>query len=209
LVKASFATVRPQLSPSNPSSSVGLRPAPIARSSGRLSVSIVFHIPRRRGLRESRDLRGTGVARRSLTRLAANESLEWEIAELLFRPSRHTSRKPLVRHKSFSTRREVGRSRGGSWRKSSTMSASCSRVSGSSSRASTRQSSCSPVLQQTRQRRAMDQGSQRSQTGGVRDAPVVSSLPSERSPAAVERASLQLRESVAAARATERIDSWR
>ena len=30
-------------------------------------------------------------------RIPANESLEWEIAELLFRPSGRPSRKPLVR----------------------------------------------------------------------------------------------------------------
>jgi Transposase DDE domain group 1 len=35
-------------------------------------------------------------------RIPANESLEWEIAELLFRPPGRTSRKPLVWYKSFS-----------------------------------------------------------------------------------------------------------
>ncbi len=35
-------------------------------------------------------------------RIPANESLEWKIAELLFRPPGRPSRKPLVRYKSFS-----------------------------------------------------------------------------------------------------------
>ena len=35
-------------------------------------------------------------------RMPANESLEWEIAELLFRPPGRPSHKPLVRYKSFS-----------------------------------------------------------------------------------------------------------
>jgi hypothetical protein len=35
-------------------------------------------------------------------RIPANESLEWEIADLLFRPPGKPSRKPLVRYKSFS-----------------------------------------------------------------------------------------------------------
>jgi hypothetical protein len=34
-------------------------------------------------------------------RMPANENLEWEIAELLFRPPGRPSRKPLVRCKSF------------------------------------------------------------------------------------------------------------
>jgi hypothetical protein len=35
-------------------------------------------------------------------RIPANQSLEWEVAEILFRPSGRPSRKPLVRYKSFS-----------------------------------------------------------------------------------------------------------
>jgi hypothetical protein len=42
--------------------------------------------------------------------IPANESLEWEIAELLARPPGRPSHKPLVRYKSFSHR-------AGSWRK--------------------------------------------------------------------------------------------
>jgi hypothetical protein len=34
-------------------------------------------------------------------RIPANESLEWEVAEILFRPPGRPSRKPLVRYKSF------------------------------------------------------------------------------------------------------------
>ena len=34
-------------------------------------------------------------------RLPANESLEWEVAEILFRPPGRPRRKPLVRYKSF------------------------------------------------------------------------------------------------------------
>ena len=34
-------------------------------------------------------------------RIPANESLEWEAAEILFRPPGRPSRKPLVRYKSF------------------------------------------------------------------------------------------------------------
>ena len=35
-------------------------------------------------------------------RMPANESLEWEISELLFRPPGRPSHKPLVRYKSLS-----------------------------------------------------------------------------------------------------------
>ena len=35
-------------------------------------------------------------------RIPANETLEWKIAELLFRPPRRPGHKPLVRSKSFS-----------------------------------------------------------------------------------------------------------
>ena len=56
------------------------------------------------------------------------------------------------------------------------------------------------VLQQARDRRAMDQGRQ---AGGALDAPVVSSVPGERGPVAAERARVQLGESVAAARPTD------
>jgi hypothetical protein len=35
-------------------------------------------------------------------RMPANENLEWEIADLLFRPPGRPSRKPLVRYRSFS-----------------------------------------------------------------------------------------------------------
>ena len=34
-------------------------------------------------------------------RIPANESLGWEVAEILFRPPGRPSRKPLVRYKSF------------------------------------------------------------------------------------------------------------
>ncbi len=34
-------------------------------------------------------------------RIPANESLEWEVAEILFRPPGGPSRKPLVRYRSF------------------------------------------------------------------------------------------------------------
>ena len=34
-------------------------------------------------------------------RIPANENLEWDIAELLFRPPGRPSHKPLVRYKSF------------------------------------------------------------------------------------------------------------
>ncbi len=37
-------------------------------------------------------------------RIAANQSLEWEVAKILFRPARRPSRKPLVRYKSFAYR---------------------------------------------------------------------------------------------------------
>lgn len=53
--------------------------------------------------------------------------------------------------------------------------------------------------------RALDQGRQ---TGGPLDPAVLSPVPRERGPAAVERARLQPRESEAAARVTQRIDSW-
>jgi hypothetical protein len=43
-------------------------------------------------------------------RIPANQSLEWEVAEILFRPAGRPSRMPLVRYKSFSYR-------AGSWTK--------------------------------------------------------------------------------------------
>ena len=65
-------------------------------------------------------------------RVPANASLEWEIADLLFRPPGRPSQKPLVRYKSFHYQ-------AGSWTlprrvvaKASTTRASCSRASGSS-----------------------------------------------------------------------------
>ncbi len=44
-------------------------------------------------------------------RIPANESLEWKIVEVLFRPPGRPSRKPLVRYKSFAYQ-------AGSWTKS-------------------------------------------------------------------------------------------
>ena len=41
-------------------------------------------------------------------RMPANKSVELEIEDLLFRPPGRPSRKPLVRYKSFRTRRRVG-----------------------------------------------------------------------------------------------------
>ena len=62
-------------------------------------------------------------------RIPANESLEWNIADLLFRPPGRPGRKPLVRYSVLSIKRAVGPNRDESWRKSSTMLASCSRAS--------------------------------------------------------------------------------
>jgi hypothetical protein len=45
-------------------------------------------------------LEGRGVM--YAIRILGNESLEWEVAEILFRPPGRPSRKPLVRYKSFS-----------------------------------------------------------------------------------------------------------
>jgi hypothetical protein len=67
-------------------------------------------------------------------RIPADESLEWKIAELLFRPPGRPSRKPLVRYKSFAYQAGAGRSREGSSPRSSTLRASCFRDSALSSR---------------------------------------------------------------------------
>ena len=59
-------------------------------------------VPRRRRLRQARDLRGDGGARRGLRDShPANKSLELEIEDILFRPPGRPNAKPLVRYKSF------------------------------------------------------------------------------------------------------------
>ena len=134
-------------------------------------------------------------------RIPANKNLEWEIADLLFRPPGRPSRKPLVRYKSFHyqagswTTAAAGR---GESRAPRRRAVPARRLHRDESRAP--QSRRRAVLQQARHGRAMDQGRQ---AGGALDATVVSSVPGERSPAAVERARLQPRESVAAARAAD------
>ena len=66
-------------------------------------------------------------------RVPANASLEWEIADLLFRPPGRPGQKPLWSDtRVFGIKPEAGRSHDGSWRKSSTMPAICSRAWGSS-----------------------------------------------------------------------------
>src|ERR1700674_939185 len=68
------------------------------------------------------------------SRIPANESLERDIAELLTRRVGRPNHKPVVWYKAFSTKRPVGKRRGGWWRRWSTTSGSCSRESALSSR---------------------------------------------------------------------------
>ena len=65
-------------------------------------------------------------------RIPANKNLELAIEDILFRSPGRPSRKPLVRYKSFHYQADSWTTPDGSWRKSSTTSASCSRASASS-----------------------------------------------------------------------------
>ena len=60
-------------------------------------------------------------------RIPANESLEWEVAEILFRPPGRPSHKPRVRYQSFAYRAGSWTKPRRSWPRSSTIPASCSR----------------------------------------------------------------------------------
>jgi hypothetical protein len=65
-------------------------------------------------------------------RLSANDNLERNLRELLKRPGGRPSYKPVVRYQSFFYRARVGPAHGGWWRRSSSISVSCSRALGSS-----------------------------------------------------------------------------
>jgi Transposase DDE domain group 1 len=65
-------------------------------------------------------------------RIPANNHLELAVEDILFQPPGRPSLKPLIRYKSFSIRRRAGPRPDGSWRKSNTTPASCSRASASS-----------------------------------------------------------------------------
>ena len=133
-------------------------------------------------------------------RVPANASLEWEIADLLFRPPGRPSQKPLVRYKSFHYQ-------AGSWTLPRRVVAKVEHHAGElfprvgfivtnlqlPSRAVV-------LLQQARHRRAVDQGRQ---AGGALDATVVSPVPGQRSPTPVERVGLQPRQPLATARAPQ------
>ena len=134
-------------------------------------------------------------------RVPANASLEWEIADLLFRPPGRPSQKPLVRYKSFhyqarqldATATGRGESRAPRGR-----AVPARRVHRDESPAP--ESCRRALLQQARHRRAVDQGRQ---AGGALDATVVSPVPGQRSPTPVERVGLQPRQPLATARAPQ------
>ena len=108
-------------------------------------------------------------------RIPANKKLEWEIADILFRPPGRPSAKPLVRYKSFRYQAE-------SWSKPRRIVAKVEHHLGELfARVGfivTNMSLPSPLggtfLQQARHRRAVDQ---RRQTGDALDTAVVPSLP--------------------------------
>ena len=134
-------------------------------------------------------------------RMPANKNLELEIEDILFRPPGRPSAKPLVRYKSF-------RYQAASWSKPRRIVAKVElhprRVVCATRLPGNQQGLAEPLrsalLQQTRDRRAVDQGRQ---TGHELDAAVVPSLSSERGPAATERAGLHPGQLVAAARTAE------
>ena len=134
-------------------------------------------------------------------RVPANASLEWEIADLLFRPPGRPSQKPLVRYKSFHYQ-------AGSWTLPRRVVAKVEHHAGELfprvgfivTNLQLPESCRRALLQQARHRRAVDQGRQ---AGGALDATVVSPVPGQRSPTPVERVGLQPRQPLATARAPQ------
>ena len=129
-------------------------------------------------------------------RIPANKKLEWEIADILFRPPGRPSAKPQVRYKSFRYQAE-------SWSKPRRIVAKVEHHLGELFARRIHRDEhelAKPLggtfLQQARHRRAVDQ---RRQAGDALDTAVVPSLPGERSPPATQRAGLQSGQPVAAA----------
>ena len=146
---------------------------------------------------EALEARGVGYA----IRIPANKNLELAIEDILFRSPGRPSRKPLDPLQELPVsggqldHAQTGR---GESRAPRRRAVPARRLHRDESPAP--QSRRRAVLQQARHGRAMDQGGQ---AGGALDATVVSSVPGERGPAAAERARVQPRESVAAARAAD------
>ena len=130
-------------------------------------------------------------------RVPANASLEWEIADLLFRPPGRPSQKPLVRYKSFHYQ-------AGSWTLPRRVVAKVEHHAGELfprvGFIVTNLQLPSRAVVRARHRRAVDQGRQ---AGGALDATVVSPVPGQRSPTPVERVGLQPRQPLATARAPQ------
>ena len=134
-------------------------------------------------------------------RIPANKNLELAIEDVLFRSPGRPSRTPLVRYKSVQYQADswdhaqTGRGKSRAPRRRAVPARRLYRDESPAPQSRRR-----AILQQARDRRAMDQGRQ---AGRALDAALVSPLPGERGPIAAERARVQLGESVAAAGAAK------
>ena len=159
-------------------------------------------VPGRRRLCEAGDLRGAGGARRDVRHPhpGQQEPGAGDRGIAVSVPGR-PSHKPLVRYKSFLYQAD-------SWTTARRVVAKVEyhvgelfpRVGFIVTNLSLPESGRRAVLQQAGHRRAMDQGRK---AGGALDPAIVSSIPGERSPLAVERARLQLGQPVASAGAAK------